>query len=228
MVHGPGAVGRLGEVCPRARCRRRPLGRRQGCRRRGARRARPRSARRPRPLRRRSPEPRHRARRRRAPPTARKAATVSLRSAAAPRSTPRRRSASRSCTTARSSTTSTAGPADPAGTAARRDPDDRRNGQRSDVLGRDHRSRAADQVQRRRHALIGPGGTDRSGADARSAARGHRRDRPRRAVTWHRMLHLRLCPADFGCSRTVGDGVRRAVPARRLSSPGTTSKPATR
>ena len=43
-------------------------------------------------------------------------------------------------------------PIDEARAAARRDPDHRGNRQRGDALGRDHRPRAADQVQRRRDA----------------------------------------------------------------------------
>ena len=96
--------------------------------------------------------------------------------------------------------------------AARGDPDDRRDGKRGDALGRDHGSRAPDQVQRRRHAADrGARRADRPGADARPAGRGDGGDRDGRALARHRVLHVRLPPAVQRRRRVARDRARRPV-----------------
>ena len=62
--------------------------------------------------------------------------------------------------------------------------------------------------------LIGPhAALHRPGADARAAARGHRRDRPRRALARDRVLHVRLPPAVQRRRRAARDRARRRLAA---------------
>ena len=100
--------------------------------------------------------------------------------------------------------------------AARRDPHDGRDGQRGDALGRHHRPRPQDQVQRRRDAPHRAARrAHRPRAHARPPARRDGGDRDGRSLTRDRVLHVRLPPAVQRRRRAAGDRARRALAAGR-------------
>ena len=103
--------------------------------------------------------------------------------------------------------------------AAGRDPDDSGHGERGDALGGDHRSRTEDQVQRRRYtAHRGARRADRPGAHARASARrsprrrGWTRSRTQSSAT--RAITTNRSTTQSRCRRSSSSSPGSGAPSR--------------
>ncbi len=219
LVHGVGAISRLGETLRELGVTRPLLVTRPGCRRGRPLRASARAPRRRGRLRRGSTESGHRAGGRGCEGVrrdgARRARRARRRVVARHREVDRRGSAPRRLDRRLRVGPRSARAADP---AAGRDPDDSGHGERGDALGGDHRSRTEDQVQRRRYtAHRGARGAHRPGAHARASrrrsprrpgwTRSHTQSSATRAITTSRSTTPSRCRRSSSSSRWL----RRAV-----------------